>query len=140
MTDPQVLSTTTSATPIADSIPAPETGPVTTTEPSDADDHAAHVDWQPDIAALQAAKGDPKIWAGQFTELVGHTTGQWITESVFLDWLQLYSTQVATAANRAALFQVANTAVPADLAGDASLVLLAFRDQLAQGFRRSAGL
>lgn len=125
--------TDTSATPIGDSLPTPTTGPIDT-------DHAAHAEWQPDIAALQSAKGDPSVWGVQFGELVGHTTGQWIDDGIFKEWLALYAAQVAQAANRSALFQVANTVLPTDVTGDPSLALLALRDQISQSFRKAAGL
>lgn len=128
MTD---VKTTTSPTPIADSVPEPSTGPVPVEIPSD---------WSPDVAALAAAHGDPHIWAAQFAELVGHTTGKWIDQGVFLDWLGLYAQQIAAASNRAAMIRVLNTAIAAESGGDTALALYAYRDQIAQGFRQAAGL
>lgn len=138
------------ATPIADSIGQPPTGPVPTYGPDELPGHPATdpgpadqespAQWTPDITAITTAHGDPTIWAKQFYELVGYTTGKWIDQQSLEEWLNSFAAQVQTAVFRSVFFDLANTVVPADTKGDPALELLQFRDDVARGFRVRGGL
>lgn len=140
----------TSPTPIGDSLGTPPTGPVAVPSDLPADPTVstsdAHVDaespaqWTPDITAINHAQGDPAIWARQFYELVGYTTGKWIDESSLNEWLSSFAQQVVQATLRSAFFDVKNTIVPADTSGDPALQVMQFRDDLARDLRVRAGL
>lgn len=96
--------------------------------------------WTPDLTQIQTAAGDPAPWGHLLYEMVGHITGSWIDEASLTEWLESYSVQVAQAVNRAAMFEVANTALPLTVEGDPGVALLQFRDEMAQKFKHKAGL
>lgn len=138
MTDaPEVLSTTTVADTPVDAAPAPEelpTAPAVEDAPTDPGPYV------PNTAALAAAAGDPTVWGNELRELIGHTTGKWFEAESLTSWLTSFAAQVTQATFRSAMFQVANTTMPSNVKGDPAVELLALRDDLASGFRHSAGL
>lgn len=172
---PQVLSTTTAASPMPDTIaptPSPATAPVFTPPPpppvdttaATADDFpeyelfgsgdaaeiplegadggpaVEHVEYTADVAGLQTANAEPAVWAHEVYELVGHVTGKWIDESLFLNWFEAFGKQVQNRTVKELVFRLANTEVPSHVDGDPALNLLDFRNDLAAGIRRAAGL
>ena len=120
---------------LADAMSADALQPV-----ADQDQPPAAAAYAPNVDRLANARGDAGVWASELSELIGHTTGKWISEETLLSWLDTLTTQVRAATYRAALFQVANTKLPSYQAGDPAVLMLQLRDDIAGGFRHAAGL
>lgn len=107
---------------------------------SEGGEEAVSKGYSPDLVALGAAAGDPRVFGHEMYELIGHLTGTWIDEESLTGWFRVLEGQVIARTAKNAVFDVANTAVPAQIAGDPALLVLSFRDELVTTLRRSAGI
>lgn len=88
-----------------------------------------------DQAAL-AAGADPEVWGEELAALIQATTGTAIDAEVFVTWLSGFGGKVRTQVLRESAFTVANYSMPVSPSGDPGFLLLDFRQELANLFRK----